>query len=411
MLSRRFVLQLPAAAVAGSYAARALAADKTVSVGINLPLTGADAQAATKIKQGAQLAFDEANAAGGAGGYKINVIVLDDGTATAGQYDPAQAATNARKMVSDSSVVAAVGPQMSGSGKAMSPILSQGNLAIITPSSTNPDITNPKFASQYRPGGKAIYFRTVTTDAYQGPNMANFFADTLKVKSIYVLDDSGAFGVGLADAFQGQAEKRGIKVLGRDQLNPKEADYATILTKIKPLNPDGLFYGGVAQAGVKLAKQSYDILPKVIKGGGDGMHSTDLLSGAGFPAVEGWYVTIAAPHVLDQPEVAAWAKKFEAKFGGPPEDYSLTAYDAGLVIIDAIKRVAASGKEVNRANVRDAIQSAKVKTLQGEVSFDENGDITNRIVSVFKITKDDKYPLNDTIHQYKYVGVAPASNS
>jgi branched-chain amino acid transport system substrate-binding protein len=411
MLSRRLVLQLPAAAIAGSYAARVLAADKMVSVGINLPLTGADAQAATKIKQGAQLAFDEANAAGGVAGYKINVIVLDDGTATAGQYDPAQAATNARKMVSDSSVVAAVGPQMSGSGKAMSPILSQGNLAIITPSSTNPDITNPKFASQYRPGGKAIYFRTVTTDAFQGPNMANYFADTLKVKSIYVLDDSGAFGVGLADAFQGQAEKRGIKVLGRDQLNPKEADYATILTKIKPLNPDGLFYGGVAQAGVKLAKQSYEILPKVIKGGGDGMHSTDLLSGAGFPAAEGWYVTIAAPHVLDQPEVADWAKKFEAKFGGPPEDYSLTSYDAALVIIDAIKRVAAAGKEVNRDNVRDAIQSAKVKTLQGEVAFDDNGDITNRIVSVFKITKDDKYPLNDTIHQYKYVGVAPAGNT
>ena len=98
------------------------------------------------------------------------------------------------------------------------------------------------------------------------------------------------------------------------------------------------------------------------------------------------------------------------KYGGPPEDYSITAYDAALVILDAIKRVAASGKEVNRDNVRDAIQSAKLKTLQGEVSFDENGDITNRIVSVFQITKDDKYPLDDMIHQYKYVGVAPASS-
>jgi branched-chain amino acid transport system substrate-binding protein len=411
MLSRRsLIIQVPAAALVGSYAARAFAADKEVTVGINLPLTGADAQAALKIKQGAQMAFDEANAAGGVAGYKINILVLDDGTATAGQYDPAQAATNARKMVSDPSVVAAVGPQMSGSGKAMSPILSQGDLAIITPSSTNPDITNPKMAAQYRPAGKAIYFRTVTTDAYQGPNMANYYADALKVKSVYVLDDSGAYGVGIADSFQGQADKRGIKVLGRDQLNPKEADYTTILTKIKPLNTDSIYYGGVAQAGVKLAKQAYDILPNIIKGGGDGMHSTDLLSGAGFPAVEGWYCTIAAPHVLDQPEVAAWAKRFQDKFGGPPEDYSITAYDAGLVIIDAIKRVADSGKEVNRDNVRDAIQSAKVKTLQGEVSFDENGDITNRIVSVFKITKDDNFPLNDTIHQYKYVGVAPAAS-
>src|SRR5437763_5695799 len=182
MLSRRsLVIYLPAAALAANSAARALAADKTITIGINLPLTGADAHDAELIKDGAQLAFDEANANGGVAGYKINVLVLDDGTATAGQYDPAQAATNARKMVSDKSVVAAIGPQMSGSGKAMSPILSQGNLAIVTPMSTNPDITDPKFAAQYRPGGKAIYFRTVTADAYQGPNMANYYAEALKV--------------------------------------------------------------------------------------------------------------------------------------------------------------------------------------------------------------------------------------
>jgi len=225
MLSRRAViLSLPAASLIASSAFPVLADDKSVTIGINLPLTGADAHDAELIKDGAMLALDEANAQGGVAGYKINVIVLDDGTATAGQYDPAQAATNARKMVADTSVVAAIGPQMSGSGKAMSPILSQGNLAIITPSSTNPDITDPKFAGQYRPAGKAIYFRTVTTDAFQGPNMANYFFDTLKVKSVYVLDDSGAYGVGIADAFQKQAEKRGIKILGRDQLNPKEAD-------------------------------------------------------------------------------------------------------------------------------------------------------------------------------------------
>ena len=144
-------------------------------------------------------------------------------------------------MVSDDAVVAAIGPQMSGSGKAMAPILSQGDLATITPSSTNPDITDPKFAAQYMPGGKAIYFRTVTTDAFQGPNMANYFADTLKVKSVYVLDDSGAYGVGLADAFQAQAKKRGINVLGRDRLDPKEADYTTTLTKMKSLSPPTRF--------------------------------------------------------------------------------------------------------------------------------------------------------------------------
>ena len=413
MLSRRSLLiSISTTALIGAFAGLHLAhaADKTVKVGINLPFTGADAHDAELIKDGALLAIDEANAQGGVAGYKIEILLLDDGTATAGQYDPAQAATNARKMVSDKAVVAAIGPQMSGSGKAMSPILSQGELATITPSSTNPDITDPKFAGQYRPKGKPIYFRTVTTDAFQGPNMANYYADVLKVKSVYVLDDSGAYGVGIADTFQSQAEKRGIKVLGRDQLNPKETDYTTTLTKIKSLNPDALYYGGVAQAGVKLVKQSFDILPKIIKGGGDGMYGAEILRGAGFPAAEGWYATIAAPNILENPEAAPVIERFAKKFGQQPENYSITAYDAALVILDGIKRVAASGKEVTREAVRDAMQTGHVKTIQGEIAFDDNGDLQNRVISVFRIVKDDKYPLNEVLHQYKYLGVAPQSS-
>jgi branched-chain amino acid transport system substrate-binding protein len=414
MLSRRSVLiRLSTTALVSTAAVRwqiASAADKTIKVGINLPFTGADAHDAELIKDGALLAIDEANEKGGAGGYKIEVLLLDDGTATAGQYDPAQAATNARKMVSDKQVVAAIGPQMSGSGKAMSPILSQGGLATITPASTNPDITDPKFAGQYRPKGKAIYFRTVTTDAFQGPNMANYYADVLKVKSVYVLDDSGAYGVGIADTYQAQAEKRGIKVLGRDQLNPREADYATTLTKIKSLDPDALYYGGVAQAGVKVVKQASDILPKIIKGGGDGMYGAEILRGAGFPAAEGWYATIAAPDILENPEAAPVIQRFVKKYGQQPENYSITAYDAALVILDAVKRVADSGKDVTRDAMRDAIQTSHVKTLQGEITFDEDGDLRNREISVFRIVRDDKYPLDDVLHQYKYLGVAPQSS-
>ena len=410
MLRRKLIIQLPAAslvaAAGGRFAGSAFAAEKYVTVGISLPFTGADAEDAELIKDGAELALQEANAKGVAG-YKIRVMVLDDGTATAGQYDPAQAATNARKMVSDSSVVAAIGPQMSGAGKAMSPILSQGGLATITPSSTNPDITDPKFAQQFRPAGKAVYFRTVTTDAFQGPNMANYFAQTLKVKTVFVLDDSGAYGVGIANAFAAQAEKDGIKLLGHDQLNPKEADYTTVLTKIKSFNPQALYYGGVAQAGVKLVKQAYDILPNIIKGGGDGMYSASILKGAGFPSVEGWYATIAAPHVVNDPQLAAWVAKFKKAFNKAPEDYSITSYDAALTIIDAIKRVASSGKEVTREAVRDAIQASSLKTLQGTVSFDENGDIKNRIVSVFQAHHDPNSPPDDVSKQFKYLGIAP----
>lgn len=408
MLSRRkLLIGLPAVSFAAAAVVRADAAGKSVTVGIALPFTGADAEDANKIKDGALLAIADANAKGGVAGYKIHVLILDNGTATAGQYDPAQAATNARKMVVNPAVVAAIGPQMSGDGKAMSAILSEGDLATITPASTNPDITDPKFAGRFRPKGKAVYFRTVTTDAFQGPNMANYYAGTLKVRSVYVLDDSGAYGVGMADAFERQAKADGLKVLGHDQLNPLEADYTTVLTKIKALRPDALYYGGVSQAGVKLAKQAYDILPKIVKGGGDGMYSSDVLKGAGFPAMNGWYATIAAPYVFDKPEVARWVKRFKAKFGVEPGGYSITAYDAALVILDAVRRLAAAGKPVTRGNVRDAIQEAHVETLQGIVSFDRNGDIKNRVVSVFKAEYNPKYPVDDPIHQFKYVGVAP----
>jgi branched-chain amino acid transport system substrate-binding protein len=396
-------------AMIGSLGLRPIwAADKSVTVGLDLSLTGADAESAKRVEYGAMTAFDEANAKGGVNGYKIVVTPYDDGSATAGQYDPAQAATNARKMVSNKATVAAIGPQMSGAGKAMAPILSEGNLATITPSSTNPDITDPKFAAQYRPEGKPIYFRTVATDAFQGPYMANYYADVLKVKTVYILDDSGAYGVGLADAFQGQAEKKGIKILGRDRLDPKAADYSAALTKIKSLNPEAIYYGGVLQAGVKVAKQSYDIVPKMIKGGGDGVQGPEMLSAVGYPANEGWYATVASPHVTEDAKMADWVKAYKAKYNVDPDDYAVTAYDAAMVILAAIKKVTDGGKEPTREAVRDAIQAVNVTTLQGPVSFDANGDLQDKTISVFQIKQDKSLPPED-MRQYHYIGAAPSA--
>jgi branched-chain amino acid transport system substrate-binding protein len=410
MLTRREAAQVfIAVAATATLGAPARAADKIIKVGMDLSLTGADSEGAVRVRNGIMMAIDGANEGNGIPGYKIEPLVLDDGTATAGQYDPAQAATNARKMVSDKDVVAALGPEMSGAGKAMAPILSAGGLATITPSSTNPDITDPKFAQQFRPAGKPIYFRTVTTDAYQGPNMANFYADVLKVKSVFILDDSGAYGVGMADAFERQAAKKGIKVTGRDRLDPKAADYSAILTKIKSLNPDAIYYGGVGQAGTKVAKQSYDIVPNMIKGGGDGVYGPTMLTSVGFPAANGWYATIASPHMVGDTKAQQFVDAYFRKYGKAADDYTITAYDATLVVIDAIKRVAATGKPVTRDAVRDAIQASKVSTIQGVVTFDANGDLADRTVSVFQIKQDTTARPDDVSRQYHYIGVAPQS--
>ncbi|MGC9271400.1 branched-chain amino acid ABC transporter substrate-binding protein [Acidiphilium sp.] len=410
-ITRRFALRGSAAAAAlmtcgGSIA---LAADKTYRIGITLPLTGADAEAAHLILNGALLAIKLANASGELKGITLEPMVLNNATATAGQYDPAQAATNARKLVGDKTVLANVGPEMSGSGKAMAPILSMGMLATITPSSTAPDITAPQYAGEFDPGGKPIYFRTVTTDAYQGPNMANFYAEVLKVPSVYVLDDSGAYGVGLADAFEARAKAKGIKLLGRDRLDPKSADYSAVLTKIKATSTASLYYGGTMQAGVKLVKQSYQIVPSIIKGGGDGILSPEMMTAAGFPAAQGWYATNASPHVVDDPNLASWVSLYAKTYNMQPDDYAITSYDAALVAIAGIKSVLKSGKPLTSANVRNAIQTVHVNGLQGPISFDKYGDLITRVVAVFQFKQDKNAPLADLNKQTHYIGVAPQS--
>jgi branched-chain amino acid transport system substrate-binding protein len=398
--ARSFIVGLALVATAVPAAAPMVSAQEipsTIVIGINLPFTGADAADAVNIRDGAMMAIDEINTAGGiAGKIMIQPLLKDDGTVAAGQYDPAQAATNTKQFVADPNVVAIVGPQMSGSGKAMAPIASDAGLMIITPSSTNPDITDPNFASQYRPNGKAIYFRTVTTDAFQGPNMANYAAESLGVRSVYILDDTGAYGEGVANSFEAQARVKGMEVLGHDKLNPKESDYTTVLTKIKAMNPGAIYYGGVQQAGVKLAKQAYDVMPNVIKMGGDGMYSTGLPNDAGL-AAEKWYATIAAPDTIDQPEAQDWVARYQSKFGASPQNYALTAYDAVLVLDDTVRRLINDGMPINRDTVRDYAQMTSLPTLQGTIAFDGNGDLLDKVISVFQI-KDGKYV---------YVGLAP----
>jgi branched-chain amino acid transport system substrate-binding protein len=241
--------------------------------------------------------------------------------------------------------------------------------------------------------------------------MANFMADQLKIKSVFVLDDSGAYGVGIADTFQAQAVRRGIQVLGRDRVDPLMTDYQPALTKIKNLAPQALYCGSSALAGVKLVKQSYDLMPDMIKAGGDGMHQASILSGAGFPAAQGWYSTIAAPHMLDEAKLSAWLANFQKRWNASPSDYSVTAYDAALVVLAAIATVAESGASVDRVAVRDAIQAGKVDTLQGPVSFDDNGDLADHVVSVFRVQRNTAWPDNDVVHQFKYIGVALADST
>lgn len=407
-VSRRHVLGgLTAGSSLVLMGGQAFAADDVYKIGVTLPLTGGDAAPARLILNAVLLGIKTANDTGELKGVKLEALVLNNATSTAGQYDPAQAATNARKLVGNPKVLVNIGPEMSGSGKAMAPILSMAMLATITPSSTNPTITDPAMAAEFDPGGKPIYFRTVTTDAYQGPGMANYYAEVLKTKNVYILDDSGAYGVGLADAFEAQAKKKGLTIIGRDRLDPKANDYTGLITKIKSSGATSLYYGGVMQAGVKLAKQSYTIIPNVVKGGGDGIDSPEMVTAVGFPSAQGWYFTTASPHLVDEKGLQSWSDLYTRTYGVQPSDYAITGYDATMVAVAAIKALINSGKPLTRANVRDAVQAVKINGLQGPIAFDKNGDLASHTVSVFQYRYNKAFPPTDFTHQYTYLGVAP----
>ncbi len=406
-IARRDLIAISGAALGLSLTTPARADAKSLTIGVSLPLTGELARQARVVLAGVRFAVDEANAKGGVAGYAIKLLVLDDGSPTTGQYDPALSATNARRMVTDPAVIAAVAPVNSGSAKAMCPVLSQAGMAMISGSATNPDLNDRRFWGVYHPAGQPNFFRTVTTDAYQGPGLANYFAEQLGIKKIVVFDDTGAYGSGMANAFAGQATKKGMTVLIRDRLDPLNADYSAAFTRAKSLGAEALYYGGDPTAGVKVIKQSYAILPQAVKGGGDGVHTPDMLTGGAMPAIEGWYATSAAAHVLEQPSVQPWAQRFREAMKQEPADYTITWYDATEVVLNAIERVAASDRQMTRDAVRAAMLTTKMPSLQGEIAFDPNGDLASTVVSIYQVKYDPAYPIGDVLHQFRYVGAAP----
>jgi branched-chain amino acid transport system substrate-binding protein len=228
--------------------------------------------------------------------------------------------------------------------------------------------------------------------------MANHAFYNLQVRKVYILDDGGAFGVGIADSFQRRAKELSMTILGRDQLNPKEPDYKTILTKIKGMSPDALYYGGVQQAAVKLARQAYEVMPTVHKLGSDGIYDLAFPEQAGKAAAEGWWASNASPDMLSDPKAEEWINTFRSKYKREPINYSITAYNGILVIAEAVERVVKSDKPVNHATVREAIEKTNLeRTLQGPIAYDENGDIKSRIIALYQV-QDGKF---------KYMGVAP----
>jgi branched-chain amino acid transport system substrate-binding protein len=364
-----------------------------VKFAIELPQQGSEKAASDPIINGIKLAVKLAG--GGAGGYGIDIpqsAIYDD--ALNGAHDPQTGANNMSKIVADGDVVAVIGPLNSSVAKAQIPISNEGGVLQCSPANTNPDLTKGDPAKQLRTKPNN-YIRVVTTDDVQGPAAAQYIFDVLKKKSVYVIDDTETFGKGVADAFDAEFKKRGGTVVKHDAAPKTTQDYVSIMTAAKALNPEAIYFGGVTATGgarilLAAAQAGLGDVPYVGPDGiNDGSGETkDSFLNLAAAAAKNSFSTLAG--IGDFPGRAQFAADYKAEYGIDPTGYAGTGFACAQVAIDALKRAGATSP-ADMTALREAVRvagtdtAAKYTTIVGEITFDANGDTSQKIVSIYSV--------------------------
>ena len=351
-----------------------------IKIGNVAPLTGPNAHLGKDNENGARLAVEEVNTQGLViNGKKVTLEFIGEDDAS----DPKQGTQVAQKLV-DQKVVAVVGHLNSGVSIPASKIYSEAGIAQISPSTTNPEYTNQGFKTTYR---------LVGTDAQQGPVLAKYTLEKLKAKNIAIVDDSTQYGKGLADEFEKTILASGSKVVIHEATNDKATDFKAILTNIKSKKPDVILYGGMDATGGPFAKQAKElgITAKII--GGDGICSPTLAQLAGDAAENVICSTVGVPkESLANGE--AFIKKYEERFKSQVEIYSPMAYDAVMVIVDAMKRSNSS----EASAILGALPTTDYNGLSGHITFDAKGDLKESVITLNQY-KDGKVVTLEVVKQ------------
>ena len=354
-------------------------ATKTVKIGVIAPLSGDQSPIGTGIRNGVDLAIKQANEAGKIEGWTIEMAAEDD---TANANVGAQAAS---KLASDDEVVGVVGTYNSSVALQVAPILGRVNIVQVSPGNTATELTGRNdLANQKRQFPN--YFRVSTTDDIQGPFAATYALGDLKAKDVAVIHDKKTYGQGITDAFKQRFTEGGGQVLTTETINPGDKDFSAILSKIKPLQPDLIFYGGEfpeASLITSQAKQQGITVPLM---GGDGIYSEQYFETAKEAGVGDLATSIGAP--TDQLASArAFVQAYEAEdYAEPYGGFGSYAFDAANVIIEALAKVLPGKDRIDdavRRAVIDAVQETDMDGITGKVSFDEFGDATTKILTVY----------------------------
>ena len=328
----------------------------TIKVGANFELTGNVANYGNATIEGLQLAIDEANEAGGINGKKIELVSVDD------KSEAAESINAATKLISDDDVKVIVGPATTGLVLAETQTATDAKVPIIAPCATSPEATveNGKV--------KPYVFRSCFIDPQQGEVMATFAAKDLKAKTavIYV-DNSSDYSKSLAKVFREKFEAAGGKVVMEEAFLQKDQDFKATLTKLKTANADVMFVPAYYEEVGKIVKQAREMGINSAILGTDGWDDTKVVDIAGADALNN---TFFSTHYSEKDaEVQGFIEAYKKKYNRAPNVFAALGYDAGKMLVDALKRAGSSDTE----KIREALEATKdLKVGTGTISMDKN---------------------------------------
>src|SRR5918996_77585 len=255
-----------------------------IKIATQSPLSGGQAALGEGIKLGAQLAIEKFKGNLEKAGFKIDLVPYDD------QAKPDVGVSNAKNIIADRDILGVIGHLNSGVAIPSSEVYKEVNLAMISPANTNEKVTDRGYPNVNRVCGR---------DDVQGPVGAEFAAQALKAKSVYVVHDKTTYGQGVAEAFKADLEKKGVKVVAFEGTEEK-SNFDPIITPIKAKNPDLVYFGGIYDQAAPFFKQTREKGVKAKFLGPDGLDSSDLVKIAGKAVVGIYYTTAAAPSTSPQ---------------------------------------------------------------------------------------------------------------
>ena len=324
-----------------------------VRLGVGGPMTGGVAAFGAQLRQGVEQAVSDINAKGGILGQQIQLFVGDD------RADPREGVSVANKFVADG-VKFVVGHFNSGVTMPASEVYVDNGMLMITPSSTNPQITERKLWN---------VFRTCGRDDQQGGVAGKYIAEHLKDKKVAIVHDKTTYGKGLADETKKAMNNLGVTEVMYEGVSAGEKDFSALVSKLKNAGVEVLYWGGVHTAGGLVLRQMRDQGLGAVFMSGDGIASDEFAAIAG-PGAEGTLMTFG-PDPQKLPEAKEIIEKFEAR-EYKPEAYTLYSYAAVQILKQAIEAT----KSVDPKTVAAYMRTGVVfKTVIGDIAFDEKGDL------------------------------------